>query len=319
MKFLEGDRNQLASVYMPSLIYMLQTNERRKGSDLTKEEVEEICDKAHFKIVELSQLKEIAESRNYKDINPENCWNEWLQFKEMIDKNMSKNNTKEVCEYNNNVNAHISFVPIKRNFLSKIISWDLKDELVTKFGGRPCLIKKTEWPRSRLTKKLMKFICQIRLDKNLFDGLDDKIVYLFMTDDINVSNTFDPEGGENAVIIKSVNDPEISRLNLFPSKGPSLEQEYKTEIIYKEEPVFTESEWKDSQYSEYIKSVEGNKIAGRPAYVERDEPIIEEGWRLLLQIDSSDTPFEIDFGGGGVGYLFINSDCSKGKFLWQCD
>lgn len=197
--------------------------------------------------------------------------------------------------------------------------WNPKAELVTKFGGMPCLIQKNEWPRSKLTGKLMKFICQIRLEKNLFNGLEDKIVYLFLTDDINVTNTYDPEGGENAVLIKSINECKISRLNLFPSKGPSLDNEFKTEISYKEEPEFDTEEWKEEQYDEYVRSVEGNKIAGSPAYVERNEPVIEKGWRLLLQIDSSDTPFEIDFGGGGVGYLFINSDCSKGKFLWQCD
>jgi hypothetical protein len=39
--------------------------------------------------------------------------------------------------------------------------------------------------------------------------------------------------------------------------------------------------------------------------------------RLLLQLDSEDVPFMINFGDGGIGYVFISSDSRKALFLWQ--
>jgi hypothetical protein len=41
-------------------------------------------------------------------------------------------------------------------------------------------------------------------------------------------------------------------------------------------------------------------------------------WKLLLQLDSTSVPFEVNFGDAGIGYGFIAEDGQSGKFLWQC-
>jgi uncharacterized protein YwqG len=140
-----------------------------------------------------------------------------------------------------------------------------------------------------------------------------------MTEDADVENTYDPDGGENAVIIKEIDYNKISRKDLYQAKGPIFAKEYRPIFVYKEEPSFTEGDWDESQYEEYYQNVDGSKIAGSASFIQRDIPEFDDRLRLLLQLDSSETPFEVDFGGGGVGYVFINEDCTKGKFLWQCD
>jgi hypothetical protein len=63
--------------------------------------------------------------------------------------------------------------------------------------------KKPQWPLSRLTGEPMRFICQIALNSDIFGEIPERMAYLFITDDETfVDNTFDPDGGENAVIIQ---------------------------------------------------------------------------------------------------------------------
>ena len=72
---------ELVPHYMPSLLYMLEHHEKAKGSDLTKEEVIDICDKAICMNVASSRKKELDAQRGYKDIDPENCFEEWCAYK----------------------------------------------------------------------------------------------------------------------------------------------------------------------------------------------------------------------------------------------
>lgn len=316
----QNEKNKKAhqKIYMPSLIYTLAAHESNKDRDLTEKEVEQICERANVMITEISQYKQMQAFRSYKDINPKNCWKEWLHYKNIIRNSMNKKYVDKLKNPKTTISAHIEFASYKSNFFSRFFS-KVESELEVKFGGRPCLLDQSEWPLSKQTRQMMKFICQIRLDRALFKGLDDKLIYLFITDNINVTNTNEPDSGENAVIIKSFDKCKIKRRNLFKSKGPSLDNEYKVKFVYKEEPDFDGDDWTENQYDEYFKNVDGTKIAGNPSFLDRDMAPPDKDWRLLLQIDSSELPFDIDFGGGGVGYLFINKDCTKGKFLWQCD
>ena len=47
-------------------------------------------------------------------------------------------------------------------------------------------------------------------------------------------------------------------------------------------------------------------------------PYDDKTWELLIQLDSANVPFNINFGDAGVGYGFISPDGTKAKFLWQC-
>ena len=80
-------------------------------------------------------------------------------------------------------------------------------EAVTKFGGQPVWVDKPQWPVSKRLKKPMQFICQIKIDPALFGECPAQMAYLFMTDDSDdpgMYDTWDPDGGENAVIVNRI-------------------------------------------------------------------------------------------------------------------
>lgn len=100
----------------------------------------------------------------------------------------------------------------------------------------------------------------------------------------------------------------------------------------------------------YTDSVSGNKVGGTPFFIQgeeypsnlkkhewpdrtqanpyvdpldqlKDAPYLGEeraDWLLVLQLDSCNVPFDINFGDAGVGYAFVTADGSEGRFLWQC-
>lgn len=75
-------------------------------------------------------------------------------------------------------------------------------EAVTKFGGQPVWIGEPQWPLSQQWGDPMQFICQIRLDPELFGPLEAQMAYVFMTDHPDGGITWEPDGGENAVILQ---------------------------------------------------------------------------------------------------------------------
>jgi uncharacterized protein YwqG len=75
----------------------------------------------------------------------------------------------------------------------------------TKFGGQPVWIAGCQWPLSRETGNPMRFICQIALTPTVFPDTNAQMAYLFMTDEEDdefVDGTYEPDGGENAVILQ---------------------------------------------------------------------------------------------------------------------
>jgi hypothetical protein len=83
-------------------------------------------------------------------------------------------------------------------------------ELVSKLGGQPCWLDAPSWPISRKLGKPMTFIGQIRIEGPLFGNPQPfRMAYLFMTDveDSEESDlqTYDPDAGENAVVIQPGN------------------------------------------------------------------------------------------------------------------
>lgn len=70
----------MSIVFIPPLIALLLNKEREKGSPLTEDEVNNIRDNAAISLDREAALA-MAESRGYRDINPENCWEEWIEFK----------------------------------------------------------------------------------------------------------------------------------------------------------------------------------------------------------------------------------------------
>ncbi len=203
---------------------------------------------------------------------------------------------------------------------------------VNKFGGQPVWVGAPAWPNSATTGNPMRFICQIRLDSRIFGGDGNRMAYLFMTDeaDDSVDGTWEPDGGENAVIIQeiatSVHSSEGPTLyQMVDRGGPRLVQitvELAVELELRDDPPFVAEterfEWPEEEDEAYSRKLEGNKIGGSPLFLQNDEIPEDGAWDLLLQLDSTKVPFSINFGDAGVGYAFISRDRRKGKFLWQC-
>ncbi|WP_444888233.1 DUF1963 domain-containing protein [Microbulbifer sp. JMSA008] len=226
---------------------------------------------------------------------------------------------------------------ITRNTIKfKVTELPISD-VVTKFGGQPNWLEEAQWPISSEMDSPMRFICQIKLTNDLFPGCEGKVAYIFMTDDDEyVDGTWEPDGGENAVIIQPGGKPQIKVRNI--TTGPTLQDyvevkgktglypidiELAVDLSASKDPEFIPEaerfDLADEDYEKYCNKLGGNKIGGTPSFLQGDEfPGDTDDWSLLMQLDSCEVPFSINFGDSGVSYAFINKEGTIGKFLWQC-
>jgi uncharacterized protein YwqG len=224
---------------------------------------------------------------------------------------------------------------VKRESIEFIESRKPISGLVTKFGGQPVWVGGPQWPKSKSTGNLMRFICQIAINSEMFNPVGAQMVYLFMTDgEEYVDGTWEADGGENAVILQMGQ----TNVNTEPlADGPSLYRMVKKflhkrlvpescefSVILKpaEDPDFVEekerAKWDETAWETYASALDGNKIGGSPFFIQNTEFPGPGRWRLLLQLDSTKVPFFVNFGDAGVGYLFLSEDGQVAKFLWQC-
>ena len=210
----------------------------------------------------------------------------------------------------------------------------------TKFGGQPTWLSDPQWPLSRSTGEPMRFIGQIAIPAELFPHAVGKLAYVFMTEsDDYVDGTWEPAGGENAVIIQPVDGVEAPIVEVASSPtGPTLQRHVKRLFTKKLHPMAVEIEigisWEDepdflsdndrssrsdAENEAYWDAIQGTKLGGAPAFVQYDEyPDADCNWGLLMQIDSCDVPFSVNFGDAGVAYIYIDTDAKRGRMLWQC-
>ena len=181
----------------------------------------------------------------------------------------------------------------------------------------------------------MQFICQVQLSEELFGSQDARMAYIFMTnDDEYVDGTWEPDGGENAVVLQpgktsiavqpTAEGPTLYRMvkKLFKSRRVPRPCEFGISGSMSDDPDFVpESQmtsWSEEQWNAYANKLAGNKIGGNPIFIQGDEYPGPGNWRLLLQLDSTAVPFDVNFGDAGVAYAFLSEDGSSAKFLWQC-
>jgi len=173
---------------------------------------------------------------------------------------------------------------------------------VTKLGGQPTWLERPLWPTSAKLGEPMDFIGQFRLP-----GERIRLAYLFMSfDEAGELNTYDPEGGENALIIQRGGClPSFVGKDAELFEGPSLLEwdEIAVELV----PVYAGDSGGLSSW-----------IGGEPRFIQNEEYPEGEGWRFLFQLDSSNPDFGVSFGDAGVGYGFVSADGRAGRFLWQC-
>jgi uncharacterized protein YwqG len=155
-----------------------------------------------------------------------------------------------------------------------------------------------------------------------------------MTSGGDGDGTWAPDGGENAVVIvprekltNSMTEGDAPRLYRMVKKWWSKKLVPKTcsfsaKLIPSEDPAFIPEaklmEIPEEHANAYRDALKGNKLGGAPGFLQSDELPIPEPWYLLLQLDSAQVPFWINFGDAGIGYAFINRAGTEGKFVWQC-
>ncbi len=74
-----SDSEELIIYPVPSLVATLLSRERAKGTPLTEQEVIEIRDACPSIALRPEDVRKVEERRGYKDIDPENCWEEWQE------------------------------------------------------------------------------------------------------------------------------------------------------------------------------------------------------------------------------------------------
>lgn len=205
---------------------------------------------------------------------------------------------------------------------------------VTKFGGQPVWRQQPAWPISATTGQQMMFVCQILLYPEIFGEVVGRMAYVFMADtDQAMATTWDPDSGDNAVIIHPNGRP--TRAPVKPlATGPSIYEyvqipetgelrprpmEFAVDVFRRTDPDFVDEAnrvaMEDAVFQRYERACEGNKIGGTPLFLQQDA--LPSGGKLLVQIDSTKVPFYINFGDCGVGWAFISPDGSAGRFLFQ--
>lgn len=218
----------------------------------------------------------------------------------------------------------------------------------TRFGGQPDWLTEPQWPISRTTALPMRFIGQIKLaDTGLQDDgvtTEGKIAYLFMADDDGeyVVGSEDAFAGENAVVIQpegqfydtfemhdnpigpSISEFEsTSEINTASESGTEKQTGYTITTENAFEPIFkkqTQREAMDyTKRNAYDDLLGGNKLGGRPGFIQGDEfPNTNQKWYLALQLDSDSVPFHLSLGDSGRLFVYINKNGRRGYMNWQC-
>ena len=79
---------KLIIMFMPPLLELLETFERKQQSNLTKNEVETIRDKAIGMVVRRSVFEAMVKKRGYRDLRPEYVWEDWMTYKNNLEGSM---------------------------------------------------------------------------------------------------------------------------------------------------------------------------------------------------------------------------------------
>ncbi len=77
--------DQLVPVFIPALVALLIRAEELNGAPLTRGQVIAIRDNANCMMLPASTKAHIEDDRGYADIDPEECWEDWLRVRARMD------------------------------------------------------------------------------------------------------------------------------------------------------------------------------------------------------------------------------------------
>lgn len=75
------DEKILCMHFVPELALVLTWKEKEKGMDLTEKEVLETLGKAVAIMVSIEDKIKLDQARGYRDLDPDNIWQEWCEYK----------------------------------------------------------------------------------------------------------------------------------------------------------------------------------------------------------------------------------------------
>ena len=210
--------------------------------------------------------------------------------------------------------------------------------LVTKLGGQPTWLEQPAWPQSTGYKVPMMFVGQFPVPG---DGA--RMAYLFITDDPDgIANSYEPEAGENALLIQPGGRIPSFLATRPDSTGPSLwrrgarwnehvpvELRVETSRLDPDEERELENDiaLRDAECAGVFLSPPDTGIlppysytGGRPHYWQPSSGL-SAPWRFFFQLDGSEgwdgEPYALNFG-GGTGYAYLSPDEREGRFFWDC-
>lgn len=195
-------------------------------------------------------------------------------------------------------------------YLLESIQDNIENNLLTKIGRRPTFITDVKTPKCKCGK-VMNFVGQIALDSPI-NFLPNSVAYIFICEGtfsengILLCETWDCHSGANKVIVQT---------------GYELRASILLEEIT-EPPIDVSDYGNDESLTQQIS--DETKIGGVPYWLQDNETPHCKGcgteMNFICQINSNSINDEsIDFGGGGLGYMFLCINCHEAGFLWQCD
>lgn len=81
MDALSPNDDPLCLVFIPALVAILHRMETDKGLPLTEAEVIDITNRSVCVKMRYSHALALEEKRGYRDIRPEQCWEDWQQVR----------------------------------------------------------------------------------------------------------------------------------------------------------------------------------------------------------------------------------------------
>jgi hypothetical protein len=171
-------------------------------------------------------------------------------------------------------------------------------EPVTKLGGFPTWTDTPTWPLSASVGGPMPFIGQVQLPA--IGEAPARLTHLFLAEDDeeDIEDTWEPDAGENALVCQPGRlAPFLTTEQL--AEGPVYGSDVAVTLV----PVAD-----DERPSSFV--------GGTPVWLQADET--PAGFTFVFQLDSTELPFSVNFGGDGIGYAFVDLATGEGRFLWQC-
>jgi hypothetical protein len=166
----------------------------------------------------------------------------------------------------------------------------------------------------------MRFICHIELPPSLQRG-GQRLAYVFMSDFETEGQTWDPEFGDNAVIVQPGPFKPHVRVEPHP-EGPTLERMVPgptgNRLIPREVEYRAELQDLPDELGEDKEFQLATRIGGPPGWLQNDDSPGGGPWKFLLQIDSATDLYSINFGDAGLSYVFVADSGEQARFLWQC-